>query len=234
MNDETVVLVKNLPKEERPREKLLLLGADALTDAELLAILLRTGSRQESVLKLAQRLLIMYKEQGLDALARLEPRQFARIKGIGLVKAVTITAALELGRRLAERPHKEKITIKSPKDAADYVMVRLRDEMREHFLAMLLDTRHHVLALPVISVGNLNASVVHPREVFKQAILASAASVILLHNHPSGDPEPSREDIKVTANMMQAGQIIGIPVLDHIIIGDNRYISMKETGLIDT
>lgn len=233
MNDETVVLVKNLPKEERPREKLLLLGADALTDAELLAILLRTGSRQESVLKLAQRLLTMYKEQGLDALARLEPRQFARIKGIGLVKAVTITAALELGRRLAERPYKEKRTIKSPKDAADYVMVRLRDEVREHFLAMLLDTRHHVLALPVISVGNLNASVVHPREVFKQAVLASAAFVILLHNHPSGDPEPSREDIKVTANMMQAGQIIGIPVLDHIIIGDNQYISMKENGLID-
>lgn len=234
MFNESVVLVKDLPNEERPREKLLRFGAAAMSDVELLAILLRTGSRQESVIKLAERLLVMYREQGLGGLARLEPRQFARLKGIGMVKAVTIAAALELGKRLAERPGQDKKTIDSPQAAADYVMARLRDETREHFLAMLLDTRHHVLDMPVISIGNLNSSVVHPREVFKQAVLASAASIILLHNHPSGDPKPSREDINITSNMVRAGQIIGITVLDHIIIGDNQYISMKETGLIET
>lgn len=226
------MLVKDLPKEERPREKLARFGAAALSDAELLAILLRTGTKQESVLRVAERLLAEHKERGLRALSKIEPKELAKVKGIGMVKAVTVTAALELGKRLAERSAAQKKVINSPKDAADYVMARFRDETREHFLAMLLDKKNQVLAVRVISIGGLTSSVVHPREVFREAVLASAAAVILLHNHPSGNPNPSEEDVSLTERLAEAGRIMGIDVIDHIVIGDNEYISLKETGLV--
>ncbi len=224
--------MKDLPIKDRPREKLIAHGAASLTDAELLAILLRTGTKKESVLQIAERLLYLYRDGGLGALARLEPQEFAQLNGIGVAKAAAIAAALELGKRMSERPPRKKQAILSPKDAADYVMARFRDETREHFLALLLNVKKHVLSLAVISIGTLDASIACPREVFRKAVAVSAASVVLLHNHPSGDPNPSREDISVTKELIKSGEILDINVDDHIIIGDNRYISMREMGLM--
>lgn len=232
MNTVKPPMVKDLPASERPREKLLARGAKALSNAELLAILLRTGTREDSVMRVAEKLLIACKGQGLSGICGLSPQELSGIKGIGLVKAITVSAALELGLRLAEEPSRRKMVIHSPQDVADYVMPRLRYETKEHFLAMLLNTKNCVLATPVISIGSLNASIVHPREVFAEAIKYSAAAMVLVHNHPSGDPTPSREDILVTQKLMQAGEIMDIAVLDHIIIGDSKYISVKEKGLV--
>ena len=232
MTQAKTLMVRDLPKEERPREKLLLKGAKSLSNAELLAILLRTGTKNDSVLQVAEKLLIHYQNNGLAGIWNLSPKEFSRIKGIGTVKAITVIAALELGMRLAEEPYKQRFVIRSPKDVADYVMPRLRYEKKEHFMVMLLNTKNHVLATPIISIGSLNASIVHPREVFREAITYSAASVILIHNHPSGDPTPSQEDKLVTSKLVQAGTLMDITVLDHIIIGDSKYISIKEEGMI--
>lgn len=232
MSTEKPLMVKDLPLEERPREKLIAKGAKALSNAELLAILLRTGTKEDSVMRVAEKLLIAYKDSGLAAIAQLSLREFGKIKGIGKVKAITVLAALELGTRLAESPSRGRWTVRSPKDVADYVMARLRYESKENFIIMLLNTKNHVLATPTISVGSLSASIVHPREIFREAIHHAAASIILIHNHPSGDPSPSKEDIVVTENLVKAGQLMDIAVLDHIIIGDNRYTSLKEKGII--
>ncbi len=224
--------IKELPQDERPREKMLVRGAQALSDAELLAILLRTGTKDDSAVGLAQRLLKKYEATGLAAFAALTPQEMGKMKGIGPAKAVTIAAAIELGKRINSMAGIERPVIKSPRDAADLTMARLRHETKEHFMVLLLSTKHHVLAMPVISVGTLNASLVHPRELFREAINYSAASVILVHNHPSGDPSPSQEDITLTRKMVKAGELLDIAVLDHIIIGDNRYVSLKEKGII--
>lgn len=225
-------MVKDLPEAERPREKLLTRGAKALSNAELLAILLRTGTKEDSVMRVAEKLLIAYKSKGLSGISNLSPKEFSKVKGIGTVKAITVIAALELGMRLAEEPARQRIVIRSPKDVADYVMAHLRYENKEHFITMLLNTKNCVLATPVVSIGSLNASIVHPREVFTEAIKYSAAAMILVHNHPSGDPTPSKEDILITKKLVQAGEIMDISVLDHVIIGDSKYISVKEEGLI--
>jgi len=222
--------IKELPVDERPREKMLLNGAHNLSNAELIAILLRTGTPQESALRLAEQLL--YKHQGLSGLGSLSPQEISQIKGIGLAKAVTIASAVELGKRISILPMGDRPVIRSPQDAADLMMPRLRYENKEHFIALLLSTKNHVLAVPTISLGSLNASVVHPRELFRAAINQSAASVILIHNHPSGDPSPSQEDISLTKRLMEAGRILDISVLDHVIIGDGRYVSFKEKGII--
>lgn len=226
------LMVKDLPLEERPREKLIAKGVKALSNAELLAILLRTGTKEDSVMRVAEKLLSAYKDSGLGAIAQLSLNEFGKIKGIGKVKAITILAALELGTRLAENPSRDKWIVRSPKDVADYVMARLRYEHKENFMVMLLNTKNHVLATPTISVGSLSASIVHPREIFREAIHHAAASMILIHNHPSGDPSPSKEDIAVTEKLVSAGQLMDIAVLDHIIIGDNKYTSLKEKGII--
>lgn len=233
MNKDRPLMVRDLPKSERPREKLLAKGAEALSNAELLAILLRTGTKQDSVMRVAERLLAEYKERGFSAIASLSPHDFSKVKGIGMVKAVTVIAAIELGRRLAQTPSGDRASIASPKDIADYVMPRLRYENKEHFMVMLLDTKNHVIAVPTISIGSLNASIVHPREVFREAIAYAAASIALIHNHPSGDPSPSKEDLHVTETLVDVGILMGIRVLDHVIIGDNRYVSLKEKGIID-
>lgn len=224
------LMIKDLPRNELPREKLLANGAKSLSDAELLAILLRTGTREDSVLRVAEKLLSCYKESGLVGIAHLSPRDLSKVKGIGMVKAVTVLAALELGIRLAQYPTSQRIMIRSPQDVASFIMPRLRYEDKEQFLILLLNTKNHVLAAPIISIGSLNASIVHPREVFKAAVDYSAASIILVHNHPSGDPSPSKEDVLITNKLLQAGNIMDIRVLDHIIIGDNRYISLREIG----
>lgn len=208
-------------------------GAQALSNADLLAILLRTGTKNDSALRVAERLLKKYEEMGIAALSGLGPQEISKIKGIGQVKAVTIAAAIELGKRLNGVASAERVIIRSPQDAVNLLMARLRYETREHFIILLLSTKNHVLATPTISIGSLNASIVHPRELFREVINHSAASVILAHNHPSGDPTPSPEDIGLTRKLIDAGKILEIPVLDHIIIGDNKYVSLKEKGIIE-
>lgn len=224
--------IKELPEDERPREKLLVKGPQALSNAELLAILIRTGTVRDSAVGVAQRLLKKYQATGLAALSVISPHELSKEDGIGPAKAVAISAAIELGKRINEKSGAERPIIRSPHDAANLMMPRLRFETKEQFIVLMLSTKNHVLAMPVISVGTLNASIVHPREVFRQAINFSAAAMILVHNHPSGDPSPSKEDIDLTAQMVEAGKILGINVLDHVIIGDKRYVSMKEKGII--
>lgn len=219
------LLVRDLPRGERPRERMQRLGSEHLSTAELLAIILRTGARGQGALQLAAALL-----SGPDGLRRLvnaPVEELAAVPGIGMAKACAIKAALELGRRLgsesASRP-----TVRSPQDVSQLLMEEMRYLEKEQFRVLLLNTKHQVLAVQVVSLGDLTSTIVHPREIFKEAVRRAAAAVILAHNHPSGDPTPSREDVEVTRRITEAGKILGIEVLDHIIIGDNRYISLRE------
>lgn len=208
---------------------MLAVGAQALSNAELLAILLRTGTPQETALELAQRLLSQ--PGGLRYLAEASLEELKEQKGIGLAKATQIKAAIELGRRLsvysANRP-----VIQHPGDVASLLMDEMRYLDREHFRTVSLNTKNRVLAIDNVAVGSLNASLIHPREVFKGPVKRSAAAIILVHNHPSGDPSPSLEDIQVTRRLVEAGKLLGIEVLDHLILGDGSFISMKEKGLL--
>ncbi|MDT8902265.1 RadC family protein [Anaeroselena agilis] len=222
--------VKELPAAERPRELLLAKGPAALSNAGLLAILLRTGTTKESVLRLAEQLLA--KHGGLSGLGGLSPQEMSRLKGIGPAKAVTVVAAVELGKRMAALAAGERPVVRSPQDAAELMLPRLRYEKKELFIALLLSTKNHVLASPTLAVGTLSASVVDPRELFRAAINHNAASVILVHNHPSGDPTPSADDIALTRKMTEAGRLLDISVLDHLIIGDGKYVSLKEKGIL--
>lgn len=222
--------MKELPVEQRPRERLLKEGAGALSEIELLAIMLRTGTAKSPALSLAAELLGRF--ENLRTLADTSIEELSTVKGIGAVKAVQVKAALELGKRLAASVISPGPVIQSPEDAANILMEELRGLDREHFGVLLLNTKNVVLTYETITIGTLNSSPVHPRELFKSAIRRSAASVILVHNHPSGDPTPSREDINLTKRMAEAGKIIGIEVLDHIIIGDNKFISLKSQGII--
>lgn len=223
------LMMKELPETERPREKMLEKGVWALSNAELLAILLRTGVKNLPVNRLAEQLLAKYQLTGLGSIS---PQELSKTTGIGLVKAVTVIAGIELGRRLSGKNPEERPVIRTPRDAADLMMAELRYQNKEHFMALLLSTKNHVIARAIISVGTLNASVVHPRELFREAISHSAAAVILVHNHPSGDPSPSQEDISLTRQLVEAGNLLAISVLDHVIIGDGKYVSFKEKGII--
>lgn len=226
------VMVRDLPKDERPREKLLKQGAAFLSDAELLSILLRTGTKTRSVIRLAEEVLAIYKDRGLLSIMNMSSKELSSIKGIGTVKAATIMAAVELGKRFYMKAADRKEEVRSPKDVADIAMPKFRYAMKENFAVMLLDVKHHLIGLPIISVGSLSASVVHPREVFEVAVKNYAAAIILIHNHPSGDPSPSAEDIQITHRLVQAGKVMDIPVLDHVIIGDDRFVSLKEKSLL--
>lgn len=230
MHEEYRLTVKELPVEDRPREKLQMKGPKELTAAELLAIILRTGTRTETAVALAQRLLNEF--GGLQELKKSSIDELSAVKGIGLAKAAQIKAALELANRLAGLQTEVRQTIHSPEDAAKLLMTEMRWLQQEYFRILLLNTKHHVLAAPTVFVGSLNASVVHPREIFKEAIRHSAAAVILVHNHPSGDPAPSTEDIAVSKRLAEAGKLMDIAVLDHIIIGDGRYVSLKDQGIL--
>ncbi len=225
------IMIRDVPEGERPRERMLHHGAEALSNAELLAILLRTGTARESALSLAQRLLV--EAEGLSGLIRLSLEELMQKKGIGLAKAVQVKAGIELGRRIArESQFRDRVTIRTPRDAATFMMEEMRYLSQEHFVVLFLNTKNQVSAHETIFIGSLNASIVHPREVFQAAIRRNSASIICMHNHPSGDPTPSPEDIDVTRRLVEAGKILGIEVLDHIIIGDRRYTSMKEKGLM--
>ncbi len=226
----TYPVMRELPPEQRPRERMLKEGAANLSDIDLLAIMLRTGTARASAMELAAELLGRFRD--LRALAQATIEELSELKGVGPAKAVQVKAALELGKRLAALPAEERPVIRCPEDVCALVMEDLRDRDREYFQALLLNTKNQVLARETISIGTLNSSMVHPRELFKIAIRRSAASVILVHNHPSGDPTPSREDISLSKRLVEAGEIIGIDVLDHIVIGDNRFTSLKSKGLI--
>lgn len=221
--------IHDLPLPERPRERLLKLGAEALSGQEILALILGRGIKNESVMVTAQRLLSHFGH--LNGVAEASVEELSAIKGIGVAKATQIKAAFELSKRLQEPSENwGKIVIKTPEDVMNQVKTRLRGKKKEHLLILLLDTRNHVIGITTVSIGSLDSSIVHPREVFKEAISNSAASVILVHNHPSGDPQPSDDDIKITRRLIEVGKIMGIEVLDHVIVGDGAYISMKNTG----
>lgn len=222
--------MKELPEGVRPRERLLKEGAEVLSDAELLAILLGTGSREATALDLASQLLTAF--QSLRRLVDATVEEMSQMKGVGPAKASQVKAALELARRLSRYSDLPRSVIRSPEDAAGLVMEEMRHLDREHFRAILMNTKNQVITVDNVSVGTLNSSTVHPRELFRNAIKRSAAALILLHNHPSGDPAPSREDIDITGRLVQAGKIVGIEVLDHVIIGDNKFTSLKAEGLI--
>lgn len=222
--------MKDLPEDIRPRERLLKEGPEALSDTELLAIILRTGSREATALDLAS--LIMSRFKSLRMILEAAVEELCEIKGVGPAKASQVKVALELARRTSKYSDLPRPVIKTPDDAANLVMEEMRHFDREHFRAILLNTKNQVIGTDKVSVGTLNSSAVHPRELFRNAIKRGAASVILVHNHPSGDPAPSREDMDITRRVKEVGNIIGIEVLDHIIIGDNKFTSLKANGLV--
>ena len=213
---------------DRPRERLIRQGSKSLSNQELIAILLGTGTKNESVLTVASRVLLNFEK--LHNLKHATLEEITDIKGIGEAKAVLLLAAIELGRRLASKDVEERFTIRSPEDAATYLMQDMTSLQQEHFVCLFLNVKNQVLHKQTIFVGSLNASIVHPREIFREAVKRSAASLICAHNHPSGVPTPSPEDIDVTNRLYEAGKIVGVDLLDHVIIGDHQFISMKEKG----
>ncbi|MCA9933783.1 MAG: DNA repair protein RadC [Anaerolineales bacterium] len=230
--DETVAyvpMIRDMAEENRPRERLMRVGAQAVSTAELLAIILRTGVGGENVLRLAERLLSEFRD--LPGLARATVAELTRVKGIGPAKAVEMKAALEVGRRLMASAPQEKPRVTSPADAANLLMSEMMFLEQEHLRLILLDTRNGVLSIPTIYKGSLNTSVVRIGELFRAALRENAAAFIVVHNHPSGDPSPSPEDVAVTRQIAQAGKLLDISLLDHIVIGHQRYVSLKERGL---
>ena len=222
--------IHDLPASERPRERLQKYGAEALSAQEILALILGRGISGESVMVTAQRLLSQF--GSIKGIAGASLEELASIRGIGLAKAAQIRAAFELTSRLESYQSTEKKeTVKTPEDVVALVRSRLKGKKKEYFLALLLDTRNQLIRVAEISVGSLDSSIVHPREVFKEAVAASAASAIFAHNHPSGDPEASEDDLNLTKRLAEAGEIMGIDVLDHVIIGEEKYLSLKREGL---
>lgn len=224
------LMIRDFPQDERPRERFIQNGPASLSNHELIAILLRTGTKDESVLQLSNRLLTNF--EGLRLLKDATLEEMTEIKGIGQAKAIQILAAVEIGRRISNLNYTDRYVIRSPEDGANYVMNDMRFLSQEHFVCLYLNTKNQVLHKQTIFIGSLNASIVHPREVFREALKRSAASIICLHNHPSGDPAPSREDIEVTKRLVECGKMIGIDVLDHLIIGENKFVSLKEKGYL--
>lgn len=220
--------VHDLPLEERPRERLARQGAPALSNRELLALVVGTGSRRESVLDVADRLL----GQGLHGLAGRSVNELRGERGLGLAKATRILAALELGTRLGTEAPGPAPSFRTPADAARYLLPRYAARPVETFGLLALDVRHRLKREAVISVGCLTSSLVHPREVFQEAVVSRAAGLVLFHNHPSGDPEPSAEDVSLTRRLAAAGTLMGIEVLDHVVLGAGRFVSLKDRGVL--
>lgn len=230
---ESYLTVKELPLSERPYEKCEMYGAAYLSDAELLAVILRTGTKNLRSIDLAMNIL-NYPESnsGLKGLNYLTMKELTRINGIGRVKAIELLCLTELTKRMAKEIHRDSLRLVTPKSVADYYMQDLRHLSREQIILVMLDSKSRVIKDMVISSGTVNTSIMPAREIFVQALKQEAVNIILIHNHPSGDPSPSAEDIKVTKRIREAGNFVGIALMDHIIIGDNRYISLKEQGLL--
>ena len=222
--------IHDLPLSERPRERLQRLGVEALSVQEILALILGRGISGESVMVTTQRLLSQF--GNLKGIAGASLEEMSQVRGIGPAKASQIKASFELANRVeSDTGRGDKPVVKTPDDVAALMQARLKGKKKEYFLALLLDTRSQLIRAAQISIGSLDSSIVHPREVFKEAVAASAASVIFVHNHPSGNPEASEDDIKLTQRLTEAGEIMGIDVLDHVIIGDKSYLSLKREGL---
>jgi DNA repair protein RadC len=221
--------IKDLPSSERPRERLLHQGVNAVSNAELLAIILRTGVQDENVVRVAQRLLAGY--GNLAGLVQASIAELEAQKGLGPAKVAQLKAALELGRRMLVESPEERPQVRSPADAANLVMSEMGLLEQEHLRIILLDTKNRVLAQPTVYVGSLNTSVIRVGELFREAIRANCASLIVVHNHPSGDPTPSPEDVAVTRQIVEAGKLLDVDVLDHLVIGKQRFVSLKERGL---
>lgn len=227
--------IKNWPEDERPRERLLKYGADELSTAQLMAIILRTGGRQKSALELSRELLTQF--NSVKEIEGASLAEFSKIKGIGSAKLAQLKAAFELGRRLMSSEAEggeSKPSFKKSSDVFDYYRPKFYGLKKERFICALLDTKNRIFKETVVSEGTLTSSLVHPREVFRSAIKEASASVLFLHNHPSGDTTPSRDDIAITERLVQTGKIVGIEVLDHIIISDSGYLSLFEQGYINS
>ncbi|MFA6941348.1 MAG: DNA repair protein RadC [Clostridiaceae bacterium] len=227
---DSILKIMDLPEMERPRERLLRFGPECLSNSDLLAIILRTGTKNENIISLCSRLL---KESGgLNGLINMTVSEYREITGIGNAKAASLIAVMELCKRIKSYKSGNDYKIVSPKDAADLLMEEMRYLKKEYLKVILLNTKNVVLTIKDVSVGSLNSSIVHPREVFTYAVRDSSSSIIICHNHPSGDPSPSEEDINITRRLSESGRILGIELLDHIIIGDGTFVSLKEKGII--
>ena len=225
--------MKKIPDMERPYEKCQRFGASALSDAELLAVVLRTGSHGETVIGLAQRILYRSGEDGILGLHRFSMEQLVKIRGIGKVKAIQLICILELARRLSKASVSESLSFTSPASIAEYYMEDLRHESQEVMKLIMINSKGRLISETEISKGTVNASLITPREIFIEALLRQAVAVVAMHNHPSGDPTPSSEDILLTKRIKEAGSIIGVELLDHIIIGNNCYVSLREKGILE-
>ncbi len=215
---------------ESPRERMLRFGPSTLRTDELLSIVMQSGGRSSSVFELAS--LVLETVGGIYGLVDVQIEELMNIPGIGTGKALQIAACVELGRRITQKPTDVRLQIRSAQDAAEYVMDRMRHLKKEHFITLHLDTKHRLVGEETSSVGSLDASIVHPREIFRSAVRKSASAILCLHNHPSGDPTPSQEDINVTKRLCESGRILGIDVLDHIVVGDGRFVSLQAEGYL--
>lgn len=225
--------MKEMAAEERPYEKCLIHGAKALTDAELLAIIIRSGTRGENSVELAGKILdSSCRIRGILGLQHLTIPELMKIKGIGKVKAVQLSCLAELSKRMAKAKQKERVTFSSPEEIAGYFMEEMRHKEQEELYLLMMDGKNRLLHYIPLFKGTVNASLVSPREIFIEAMKYQAVTIALLHNHPSGDPAPSREDILITRRIRDTGELVGIPLLDHVIIGDTNYRSMKERGIL--
>ena len=224
--------IKSLPPESRPDEKLESYGAASLSDAELLAIIIRTGFRGYNSVRLAEDILKCGKGKGLIGLCQIGIEELTKVRGVGKVKAIQLKAVAELTRRISKRTAKESLVMDSPETVARYFMEDLRHRDKECFMLLSLDSKGALISESLISIGTVNASLASPREVFVEAVNNRAVSIILVHNHPSGNPKPSKNDLVVTRQMKDAGELLGIKLIDHIIIGDNSYVSLSEEKMM--
>lgn len=222
--------VREMPEEDRPRERLARLGAEALRDAELIAIILRSGTRKMGAVALAEEVLRRFGD--IRAVSRASVEELKQISGMGTVKAIELKAALELGLRLAAHTGPKRTKIRSAEDVVQLLMARFKQCETEHLKSILLTTKHEVMKVIDVSHGGLDGTVAIPRDIFRQAVREGATAVIVAHNHPSGDPEPSRDDISLTKRLVEAADLLGVSFLDHIIFGDGRYVSLKERNMM--
>ncbi len=222
--------VKELPESERPREKLVKYGAEKLSNSELLALIIRTGNKERTAIELSRD--ILKKFGGLNSLINLSIEEIKKVKGVGIAKSTQLKALIEISKRIFSSSAESRVEVKTLEDVVNLVGPQLQFARQEIFKVILLDVKSQVISIPQISKGGLTSSIVHPREVFKIAIKRSSAALILVHNHPSGIPEPSKRDIRITKRIIEAGDILGIEVLDHVVIGDGIVTSMKEKELI--
>ncbi len=229
MNTRTI---KDIPSENRPDERCIRLGASALTDAELLAVIIRCGVKGIPSTELSQRILDLSGEDGIIGILRLSINDLMEVNGIGIVKAVQIKCIAELSRRIAKNTMRSKLSFSNPASIAEYYMEDLRHKDCEELIMLSLNTKNMLISNTTLTKGTVNASLISTREIFLEALKNKAVYIVLLHNHPSGDPSPSKEDIHNTRRIKDAGNLIGISLIDHIIIGDNKYISLKERGFL--